>query len=194
MHVQLCDMAAPQQQQHLDSVELLNAGYVPDQRGYNGWQESTAYNGAGTFYHEGYVVSPVSEYPPDAATNNVNSLPGNINSQQHQDAYSKEPLQQVQLHPIADYPQPPIPYQSNSLRKSWGIEMLSALFSILCVVAMVIILYKIDGRVLSTWTIAVSPNAVISVLSTASKAAMILPVAESLSQLKWLYLERRGMR
>lgn len=127
--------------------------------------------------------------------NNVNNnFVGNINTQQHQDGYSKEPLQQVQQHPIINYPQPPIPYQPTSLRRSWGMEILSTIFSILCVVAMVIILYKIDGRLLSTWTIAVSPNAVISVLSTASKAAMILPVAESLSQLKWLYLERRGMR
>ena len=85
------------------------------------------------------------------------------------------------------------PAQHPRLRRycggGWSAEIASAVFSILCVVAIVVILSRIDGRLLSSWTIAVSPNAVIAVLSTAAKAAMLLPVAESISQLKWLYLQ-----
>ncbi|UNI23442.1 hypothetical protein JDV02_009259 [Purpureocillium takamizusanense] len=75
----------------------------------------------------------------------------------------------------------------------WGAEIVCVVFSILCVVAIIIILSRVDGQLLSSWTIAVSPNAVVAVLSTAAKAAMILPVTESISQLKWLFLKRRAL-
>ena len=183
-------MAAPHQ--HPDAIELLNGqSHAPDPRYHHGWQQTTAYNGAGGFYNEGYVVSPVSEYPPDAAGTMNNDSGQQLN---HHPPNLKEHLQLVQEGPYPPYQQPPISYRTKSWGKSWGAEIVGTLFSMLCVVAMVIILSKIDGRLLSSWTIAVSPNAVISVLSTASKAAMILPVAESLSQLKWLYLERQGLR
>jgi hypothetical protein len=72
--------------------------------------------------------------------------------------------------------------------------MLSITFTVACVVAIVVILSQIDGKPLSSWSLhAVSPNAIISTLSTAAKAAMILPVAESISQLKWLYLARQTL-
>lgn len=76
----------------------------------------------------------------------------------------------------------------------WWLEGLSALFSIICIVAMVIVLVKFDGKLLSSWVWVISPNAVVSVLSTASKATMILTVAECISQLKWIYLDRHGHR
>lgn len=49
---------------------------------------------------------------------------------------------------------------------------------------------------LSTWTskMALSPNTVISTLSTLGKAAMMLPVGESISQLKWLHILRDTAR
>lgn len=134
----------------------------------------------------------MTEYPQDAA-DNMNNGSGQDFNHQHP-PNSKEHLQLVQDHPFPQYQQHPTTYSSNNWGKSWGVELASTFFSMLCVVAMVIILSKIDGRLLSSWTITVSPNAVISVLSTASKAAMILPVAEGLSQLKWLYLERQGLR
>lgn len=66
---------------------------------------------------------------------------------------------------------------------SWGYETASILFSILCFAAMVIVLANINGRLLSSWDLPVSPNAVISVLSTAFKAGMILPMAERLVEM-----------
>lgn len=59
---------------------------------------------------------------------------------------------------------------------------------------MVIVLVEFDGKLLSSWVWAVSPNAVVSILSTASKAAMIMTVAECISQLKWIYLGRHGQQ
>ena len=71
----------------------------------------------------------------------------------------------------------------------WWQEMLSAVSSIFCLVAIVVILYKVNGKPLADWDEPVSLNAVVSVLSTAVKAGLILPVAECISQLKWIYLQ-----
>lgn len=87
---------------------------------------------------------------------------------------------------------PTKPRRSMSILRSWWREILSAVLSVLCLLAIALILFKIDGILLSSWSISVSPNAVISILSTAAKAAMILPVAESISQLKWLDLNSRS--
>jgi hypothetical protein len=74
----------------------------------------------------------------------------------------------------------------------WMIEISSQLFSVLCMVAIVVLLAKIDGSLLESWRSPVSPNAVISIASTAAKAALVLPVAEALSQLKWLHFRTEG--
>lgn len=76
--------------------------------------------------------------------------------------------------------------------RGWWLEMLGAVCSIACVIALVIVLIKFDGKLLSSWVWVASPNAVVSILSTASKAMMILTVAECISQLKWVYLGRHG--
>lgn len=75
-------------------------------------------------------------------------------------------------------------------KTDWVLEILSSIFSVLCLIGIAILLACIQGRRLSTWTLAVSPNAFISVLSTASKAFLILPVSECISQLKWWHLLR----
>lgn len=73
-------------------------------------------------------------------------------------------------------------------KTDWALEILSSIFSVLCLIGIAILLAYIQGRRLSSWTLAVSPNAFISVLSTASNAFLILPVSECISQLKWWHL------
>lgn len=63
----------------------------------------------------------------------------------------------------------------------WWQEMLSALSSVLCLMTIVVILYKVNGKLLLDWDELVSLNAVISVLSTGGKACLILLVAECIS-------------
>ncbi|KAE8454223.1 hypothetical protein EG329_005148 [Mollisiaceae sp. DMI_Dod_QoI] len=75
---------------------------------------------------------------------------------------------------------------------SWTIEVASQVFSILCMVAIIALLAKIEGSLLESWPSPVSPNAVVSIASTAAKAALILPVAEAISQLKWLHFRTEG--
>lgn len=71
----------------------------------------------------------------------------------------------------------------------WWQEIFSAISSILCLVAIAVILYKVNGKPLADWDAPVSLNAAISILSTAVKAGLILPVAECISQLKWIHLQ-----
>lgn len=73
----------------------------------------------------------------------------------------------------------------------WWQEILSAISSVLCTVAIVAIFYYVDGKPLADWTVPVSLNVVISILSTAVKAGLILPVAECISQLKWIHLQSK---
>ncbi|KAK8127276.1 hypothetical protein PG984_008384 [Apiospora sp. TS-2023a] len=73
-------------------------------------------------------------------------------------------------------------------KTDWWLEIGSSLLAVLCLLGMIILLAHIQNQPLSSWNLAVSPNAFISVLSTASKACLIQPVSECISQLKWTYL------
>lgn len=55
---------------------------------------------------------------------------------------------------------------------------------------MVAVLLDTQGTALSAWHLSIAPNTVISVLATVSKASLLLPVAESISQLKWLHFDK----
>lgn len=80
------------------------------------------------------------------------------------------------------------------LNHGWTPEIFSEALSLAFLLALVILLFELDGRPLSTWTIAVSPNAVIAVLSIASKASLIYALGQSISQLKWLHLSQKPDR
>lgn len=69
----------------------------------------------------------------------------------------------------------------------WFWEMIGALLSICCMVAVVILGLYLDGLSLSDWRFVMAPSTVISTLITVAKASILLPVSEGLSQLKWVY-------
>jgi hypothetical protein len=78
--------------------------------------------------------------------------------------------------------------------EGWLWEVFSAVFSAACIVAMIVFLRILDHQRVPSWASSVSPNAIISVASTASKAAMILAIAEGIGQLKWLHLKAERHR
>lgn len=78
---------------------------------------------------------------------------------------------------------------SGNIVKRWLIELISWIFSALCMAAIVgVLIYLQDDR-LSNWTLdkrtGLTLNAYISVLSKMAGASLILPVSEALGQLKW---------
>lgn len=78
---------------------------------------------------------------------------------------------------------------SGNILKRWLLEILSWLFSAICMGAVIGVLIYLQGDSLSRWTIQekthLTLNTYISVLSKMAGAALILPVSEALGQLKW---------
>ncbi|PYI12694.1 hypothetical protein BO78DRAFT_392501 [Aspergillus sclerotiicarbonarius CBS 121057] len=58
-------------------------------------------------------------------------------------------------------------------------------FSIACLIVLVVLLGKLDGMPYAHWAYRASPNAVIAIVATADRAALLFPVAICLSQFKW---------
>ncbi|KAK5128905.1 hypothetical protein LTR85_000238 [Meristemomyces frigidus] len=67
----------------------------------------------------------------------------------------------------------------------WLWELLSLLTSTACIGAIMGILAYYNGRKLPDWSHGLTINGVISILAVIAKSALVLPVAEALSQLKW---------
>ncbi|GAW20505.1 hypothetical protein ANO14919_100110 [Xylariales sp. No.14919] len=86
---------------------------------------------------------------------------------------------------------PPSGSWYDRLNNGWTPEIFCEACSVVFLLAMIILLSRIEGRPLSTWTIAVSPNAVIAILSIASKASLIYALGQTISQLKWLHLLKK---
>lgn len=75
-------------------------------------------------------------------------------------------------------------------KDSWMWEIGSWILTAVCVVLMVVVLLNFQGTALSKWHMSIAPNTVISILATISKTSLLLPVAECISQLKWLHFDR----
>ncbi|KAL5115859.1 hypothetical protein ACEQ8H_006261 [Pleosporales sp. CAS-2024a] len=76
-----------------------------------------------------------------------------------------------------------------NILKRWLLEVVSWIFSALCMGAVIGVLIHLKDDSLSKWVLAektgLTLNAYISILSKMAGAALILPVSEALGQLKW---------
>jgi len=78
----------------------------------------------------------------------------------------------------------------------WLVELLSILLGIAAIVALCLVLRKYDGkpvpRTNTVFGVNITLNTLVSILSTISRAALLLSVSECISQLKWSwYLHRQ---
>jgi hypothetical protein len=80
-------------------------------------------------------------------------------------------------------------FWNDTLSDWWWWELGSVLLSCACFAAVVIMLWMVQERSLSSWRSVISPNTLVSILATVSKSSLMLAVAACLSQLKWLYFE-----
>ncbi|KAF6814281.1 hypothetical protein CSOJ01_04172 [Colletotrichum sojae] len=53
------------------------------------------------------------------------------------------------------------------------------------------VLFRVQDTKLASWTWEIQPSSVISVLTTISKTAMMVPIASCISQLKWRHMQLR---
>ncbi|KAF2459061.1 hypothetical protein BDY21DRAFT_282662 [Lineolata rhizophorae] len=73
----------------------------------------------------------------------------------------------------------------------WFWEIAAALTSLISTSTILVVLASADGRPLSTWSLKVSLNALIAFLAAIGRLAMVVPVAECVSQAKWIYFQNR---
>ena len=86
---------------------------------------------------------------------------------------------------------------SDSSIKLWWREILSMFLSIACLAINVGILAALNKKPYRSWHVGnagITPNAIISIFAIFSKAGLLLPVAESIVQLKWLYFQARAQK
>ncbi|KAG9765618.1 hypothetical protein KCU73_g327, partial [Aureobasidium melanogenum] len=72
----------------------------------------------------------------------------------------------------------------------WLFEILACTLSLSALVAIVVTLAVHDGRPLPEWPFNISVNALVSVFGVILKTSMMLPVSESISQLKWTWFQK----
>ncbi|KAL5414682.1 hypothetical protein PMIN04_008912 [Paraphaeosphaeria minitans] len=78
---------------------------------------------------------------------------------------------------------------SRNVVKRWMIEIISWLLSAACMAGIIVMLLVYKGRPIPRWPLSLTLNAYISVLAKISSAALLLPVSESLGQLKWSWFQ-----
>jgi hypothetical protein len=86
-------------------------------------------------------------------------------------------------------------YQSQVTRiftNGWGWEVLGWIVATLSLVAIVGILITFNHRALPQWPYQINLNTLISIFSQISSTALLGPLTECISQLKWLWFTRRS--
>jgi hypothetical protein len=74
----------------------------------------------------------------------------------------------------------------------WWWELGAALLSMTSMLLIILVLFKVQDKPLGDWHFSIQPNSLISVLTTLGKTAMLVAVAESIGQLKWLHFDGRS--
>lgn len=67
----------------------------------------------------------------------------------------------------------------------WALELLSWVFSAVCIVIIISVIAPHSGKALTEWSLMISPNAFISLFSGFAKSALLVPTAQALGQMKW---------
>lgn len=78
------------------------------------------------------------------------------------------------------------------LAGTWILEIVASVFSLFCLLAVIVILDKADGKTIMVWH-GITLNTIVSVLATASKLSALYMISSAISQTKW-NLFTRGPR
>ncbi|MDI1490434.1 MAG: hypothetical protein OHK93_001637 [Ramalina farinacea] len=74
---------------------------------------------------------------------------------------------------------------------SWGLEFLGWLAATLILICLVILLAIFDNKPLVAWHSRLSLNTIIAIGTQFAQSALLLPISEGISQLKWLWYSKR---
>lgn len=147
----------------------ISPGFSPSFAPYNAYQSTGQWGSSPSpQYQQDFPSRPLSGRPP-----------------------SKSSLQPL-IHEHGPTPSYIIPSPSAFSRFmtfffNWWLCILSVLVSLLSIAIIVILLLFINNRTIPTLPLNIALNTYISFFATVSKASMVFAVAESISQLKWLW-------
>ncbi|KAL8716979.1 MAG: hypothetical protein Q9225_005740 [Loekoesia sp. 1 TL-2023] len=74
---------------------------------------------------------------------------------------------------------------------SWALEILAWLLGVVTPAILIIVLAVFNGKPLSHWHSSVSVNTLVNALTTIASTALIFPIASSIAQLRWLWLQKK---
>lgn len=88
------------------------------------------------------------------------------------------------------------PFYAKHVKNGWLVELLFVLLGIVALIALCVLLKRYDGkaapRVNAVGDVNITLNTIVSILSTISRAALLLSVSEGISQSKWAwFLDRQ---
>jgi hypothetical protein len=69
----------------------------------------------------------------------------------------------------------------------WWWDIAAAVLCLTSMFMVIFVLVAMNNKPLDDWPLAIQPNSMIAVLTTIGKAAMLVPIASAISQLKWLH-------
>lgn len=108
-----------------------------------------------------------------------------------EDEDGEHPTVYFQTHshekPLPKTPRSLVSRVSRISMDSWVWEFACWLLSVVCLTTIISILRAYDGETLPQWRSGITLNAMISVFAAIAKAALLFPVTESISQLKWVW-------
>ncbi|KAJ3464275.1 hypothetical protein MRS44_009061 [Fusarium solani] len=94
---------------------------------------------------------------------------------------------------IEDLPENPVRHAKGlrNLISDWNLELIALISSTVSLSALIILLARQDGQPLSTWTLPLSLNTVVSLLSVIIKTPLAFIVGTCLGQGKWAWFSKR---
>lgn len=75
---------------------------------------------------------------------------------------------------------------------AWTIELLAWATSCCFTIGIIVLLSQLDGKSLPELNYGITPNAIITILSTIAKGCLLVPVQSAMGQLKWIQAVQAG--
>lgn len=72
----------------------------------------------------------------------------------------------------------------------WWWEVCAILVGLICMCLTIAILFYTNGKPLKAWGLPIQPNSLIAVFSAITRSALLVPIAECISQLAWVYYDK----
>ncbi|KAF2143983.1 uncharacterized protein K452DRAFT_306628 [Aplosporella prunicola CBS 121167] len=76
----------------------------------------------------------------------------------------------------------------------WFWELSGIIMGSSCIAAVIGILIQTNGMALNNWAYSIQPNTLVSIFMTITKAALLVPISQSISQIKWIHFYGKPQR